>query len=204
MGKLKYNKSKTYLLPLLSELIDIDSKFFHCLRNTYIKDDLNMYEDCIYILHDFSFKNPEFTKYENQLVKNQYFVDLIDISNTQVLYIFRFKEEYLHEYNKFQQGKYSEFGLDAKELILEFYTSIYKNNINAVSFLLKVKQILFKDKKLKQKLERELSTEQHKVSIDDDAELTDPINEEDETIDISKYIKNVSIMKDKEENGKIN
>lgn len=182
MNKIRYNKSKTYLLPLLSELIGFKKEFFKNLENTYIFDDLNKYKDCIFILHDFSFRNPEYTKYENYIIDNEYFVDLIDI-NDKVLYIFKFPEEYLHEYNTFKEGKYSYYKKDAKELILDFYSNIYKFNPNAINFLIKVKQILFKDKKLKEKIENEL-----KVKLSSDAELTDIMNKDNETFNISKYI----------------
>jgi len=182
MSRIRYNKSKTYLLPLLSELVEFDRKFFDNMQNVYIADDLGKYKNCIYILHDFSFRNPEYTLYENQLTKTEYFVDLVDVDNNQVLYIFKFPEEYLHEYNKFIEGKYSHFGTDAKELILEYYTNVFQGNLNAVNFLLKLKQILFKDKKLKKQIETKLST-----TLDEDAELTDLINIEEETYMLSKY-----------------
>lgn len=197
MTKVRYNKSKTYLLPLLSEVVEFDLKYYSYLKNTFIFDKDDIYKDCIFILHDFSFKNPEFTLYEHKLIDNPYFVDLIDISNTEVLYIYKFPEEYLHEYNQFKKGNYSKFGIDAKELILEFWTAIYNNNVNAVSFLVKIKQILFKDKKLKKKIEEELSSKNHKVIISDDAELTDPINEEYETFDIKEYIKDNDVVMNK-------
>lgn len=179
MSSIRYNKSKTYLLPLLSELLELDLRFFHCIDNTYIFDDKDQYKNCIFILHDFSFKNPEFTQYEHRLTSSQYFVDLIDI-DTKVLYIFRFPEEYMIEYNHFINGKYSLFGEDAKNLILSFFTEVYQNNINAVSFLVKVKQILFKDDKLKKKIESDLN-----VVLDEDAELNDPIEPKQETYPLS-------------------
>tara|TARA_R110000822_G_scaffold73853_13_gene177631 strand:+ start:4180 stop:4752 length:573 start_codon:yes stop_codon:yes gene_type:complete len=181
MSKLRYNKSKTYLLPLLSELVEFDKKFFDNLVNVYIYDDLGKYQNCLYILHDFSFRNPEFTAYENRITRNEYFVDSIDINN-QVLYIFKFPAEYMHEYNKFIEGKYSQFGVDAKELILEFYTNIFQGNLNAVNFLLKLKQILFKDIKLKKQIEHKLG-----VTLSDDAELTDVIEQGSETFSLSKH-----------------
>lgn len=176
-----YNKSKTYLLPLLSEFVDFDKKFFDNLINTYVFENSYKYKDCIMILHDFSFRNPEYTRYEHQLTNNELFVDLIDVGN-KVLYIFKFPEIYMHEYNKFIQGKYSEFGSDAKELILEFYTDIYKHNVNAVPFLVKVKQILFKDDKLRRKMERDL-----KVILPPEAELGQAFDEVSETFQTLKY-----------------
>ena len=177
MSKIRYNKSKTYLLPLLAQVIDMDIKFFNHLRNTYIGDVNGLYKDCLIVLHDFSFKNPEFTKYENRITSNPYFVDLVDINN-QVLYIFKFPEEYLTEYKLFQQGKYSLYGDDAKEVILNFYGDIYTGNLNAVKFLLTLKQVLYRDNKLKQELEKKLG-----VSLPAQAELSDIADMEAETFD---------------------
>jgi hypothetical protein len=186
---IRYNKSKTYLLPLMSELINLDPKFFYYLENTYISDDLNKYENCILILHNFSFKNPEFTAYEHALINNNYFVELIDI-NDKVLYVFKFPEEYMNEYNLFKIGKYSQFGKDVKTLILNFYTSIYQNNMDAVGFLVKIKQILFKEDKLKKEIEEKLH-----VKLDDDAELTDRMIKDDETFKLSEIINNKENVK---------
>lgn len=183
-----YNKSKTYLLPLLSELIEFDPKFMGGVENTYMLDDEGKYPEHIFILHDFSFKNPEFTAYENKLVNNELFVDLVDIGN-KVLYIFKVPEEYLHEYNCLKEGRYSAYGADAKELILKFWSSVYKGKVAAIPVLLKIKQILFKDTKLKIQLEKELSGPRSPVTIDDDAELGQLVDMQDETFELSKHIK---------------
>jgi hypothetical protein len=50
------------------------------------------------------------------------------------LYIFKIAEEYLHEYNKFKQSKFSEFKSDAKSRIYNYYESVYgKNNPNPIT-----------------------------------------------------------------------
>lgn len=199
MSKIRYNKSKTYLLPLLSEFVDIRKQYFYNLENTFISDDINMHENCIYLQHNFSFKNPKLTLYENQLTENDFFVDLIDdTDNNKVIYVFKFPEEYMHEYNKFKEGKYSEFTRDAKEIILNFYGDIYSNNERAVGFLLKTKQILFKNKILREKYERELN-----VKIDSTAELSDPMNEEDETINLSELVNSQVMNNEERENGEV-
>jgi len=63
MSNIRYNKSKTYLLPLLAEVVEI--KFFSSLVDTYIMDPNEKYENCMFLLYNFSFKNPEFTAYEH-------------------------------------------------------------------------------------------------------------------------------------------
>lgn len=182
------NKSKTYLLPLMSEVINLDLRFFKYLKNTYLFDCNNEYENCIFIYHEFNFRNPEFTAYEHKLIKNEYFINLVDVED-KVIYIFKFPEEYLYEYNCYINGKYSEFGVDAKELILAFWTRVYKNNPNAIPFLIKVKQILFKDEKLKKIIEQDLG-----VILNISSELGECMNKKYETIELkNKEIKEHNI-----------
>lgn len=184
---MKYNKSKTYLLPLLSEVVDFEPKFMKNLLNSYMfYDESDEYKDCLCIIHDFSFKNPEFTSYEHKLTNTKYFVKHIDIGN-KVLYIFKFPEEYLDEYYLLQMGRYSEFKEDAKELILRFWNTIYKNNPNAISTLIYIKQVLYKETKLKQKLETDLN-----VKIDESQELGELIEIESETFKIEEFESNTT------------
>ena len=181
MSGIKYNKSKTYLLPLLSELVYIDKQFLPFLENTYMLDDINKYNNCLYLWHRFDFKNPEFTKYEDKLTNNELFVDLHDFDD-RCLYVFKFPEEYLKEYDLLLNSKYSEFGEDAKELIIEFWLKIYSNNPKIVTFINRVKQILYKEKELKKEIEKNL-----KVKLDNKSELGEYVNIEDETFSFKKY-----------------
>ena len=174
--KLRFNKSKTYLLPLLSEVLDLNIKFLPYLINTYLFDENNEYENCIFILHEFNFKNPEFTKYEHKLINNELFVKHIDIDD-KVVYIFKFPEEYLNEYNCLLNSQYSKFGDDAKQLILRFWGEVYSDNSAGVNFLLKIKQILYKEIKLKERLQKELG-----VTIDSNQELGDYVNPHNEVL----------------------
>ena len=174
--KIFYNKSKTYLLPLLSEVLDLNIKFLPCLINTYLFDENNEYDNCIFLLHEFDFKNPEFTKYEHTLTNNNLFVKHIDVDN-KVIYIFKFPKEYLKEYNCLLNSKYSEFGEDAKQLILRFWGEVYSGSSIGVNFLLKIKQILYKDQKLKERLQKELG-----VVLNNDQELGDYVNPHNEVL----------------------
>jgi flavodoxin len=121
---------------------------------------------------------------------------MYDIGN-QVLYIFKFPEEYLHEYNCLKNSKYSEFKDDAKELILEFWTVMYGENPNSLPFLTKVKDILFKTTKYRQKLEQSLSSRTQKIVISSEAELGDIIDIENETFDF-KVLENIKTKLNKD------
>lgn len=183
MNKILYNKSKTYLLPLLSEVLDLNIKFLPYLINTYMFEEDSELKDCIFILHDFNFKNPEFTHYEHKLTNNPLFVKHLDIDN-KVVYVFKFPEEYLPEYNNLMLSKYSEFGEDAKKLILRFWGEVYSGNSLGVNFLIKVKQILYKDSKLRERIEKNLG-----VKLDEDQELGDYVDLKNETFKIEEFVK---------------
>ncbi len=186
---MKYNKSKTYLLPLLSEVVFFDRKFLPYLENTYMFDDTGKYENCFFILHEFNFKDKDFTAYEHKMIDNELFVELVDIGE-KVLYIFKFPEIYLKEYNYLKESKYSKFDNYSKEVILNFWTHVYENNFKAYPFLKKVKQILYKDKYLKLEMEQKLSSPDHIVKLDDNAELGEFVDIENETFKLSKIKQN--------------
>jgi len=182
MSKIKYNASKTYLLPLLSELVNIDDKFINYLENTYMFDENNEFFECFFLLFQFSFKNPEFTAYEHKLIENDLFVKIIDIENEdKVIYVFKFPEDYLAEYYCLQNSQYSKFGEDAKKLILKFWTIAYGKVYGGINVILTIKQKLYKDKILKEKLEKIIN-----VKINDDAELGEHVYKHDETFKIAE------------------
>jgi len=172
---IKYNKSKTYLLPLLNEIIGFEIKFMKHLINTYMFVEPSEDKLCLAILHDFTYQHPDFTKYEHTLTNNDLFVRSYDVDN-QVLYVFKFPDEYLPEYNALYHGRYSEFGKDAKELVLSFWSEVYTNNRSALDKILNVKQILYRDEKLRLRLQDEL-----KVEIPEGQELGSKIDIENET-----------------------
>lgn len=176
-----YNKSKTYLLPLVAQLYGFKEKHLKLIKNTYLFDQDDQFEKCFFIEQEFDLSNPEITHYEHELTNNSYFLKHYDYSNY-VIYVFKFPEEYLKEYDLFIEGKYSKFQKDAKDLIIDFWTSLYGGFKDGINFVLKVKQILYKSKELKDVLEQEL-----KVKLDDDAELSSLINKSEETINLNLF-----------------
>jgi len=177
----KSNKSRTYLLPLIAPIIGIEEKFYDLIENTFMFDNNNEYKDCFFIVQNFSFKNPEFTAYEHRITNNDLFVKAIDIKD-KVIYIYKFPKEYTHEYYEFTESRYSTFLEDAKKQILKFWTVIKGKQISGASFILKIKQILYKDKKLREEIEKNLG-----VKIADEAELGNHVDLNMETINLEKY-----------------
>lgn len=175
-----YNKSKTYLLPLLAEFISLDISFMKYLKNTYMfYEDENEFYLCL--LYNFNFKDPNFTKHENQLINNELFYKLIDVDN-QVLYIFKFPEKYKQDFRYFKDSKYSKLSEDSKKLILKFWNKVYSGNSAVVPFLIKVKQILYRDERLKLKIEKDLN-----IKLSENQELGDFIDIKKETFNMYEY-----------------
>ena len=153
---MKYNKSRAYLLPLISEFVEIEIVFMSYLKNTYLFGIDNNNNGCIGLLYDFSAKYPKFNTYEHKLIANELYVKSYPVGN-QIMYVFNFPEEYLPEYNSLYQGKYSEFGIDAKEMILKFWAMRGHSKKEMLDFLIEIKQVLYKDEKLRLKLEKDLN-----------------------------------------------
>ena len=186
MKKIRYNKSKTYLLPLLSEYVILEPLYFKNI-NTYIFDDKTLYNNSIFVFFEYKKgKNAKIEKYEQELVQSMLFQDIIYSDNYSTCFVFNFPKKFIGEYYLFLQGKYSEYSNYAKTLIVEFYTELYNGNLNAIDFLMTVKQVLFKDEKLKQKIEKDLG-----VVLDSNAELTSIMNMRDETLTIKKEEENI-------------
>ena len=179
--EIKINKSKTYLLPLISEVVPLPYKIINkSLLNTYVQDSKGKHKDCIYLYFKYDIVNPDFTKYEHELFNNEYFVESYDI-NDKVLYVFKFPEEYMNEYNYYKQGIYSKYGMDAKLMILKYLAKLLGSNVHSIPTLKKIKQILNKDNVLRGEMEKELKTR-----IKDSQELGEAFNSKRETFNLNE------------------
>lgn len=177
--KLSPNKSKTYLLPLLSDSYYLPESIMKNFINCYIYDEDNLHDNCIYLLFNYDIKNPAFTKFEYELSQTPGFEKHYDLDNNQILFVLRFPREFLAEYYHFINGKYSLYQKEAVDMIVK-YLIYNKANIN---FINKIKQIFNKDPKLKLQLEAEIG-----MKLDSNAELGGIADIEKETINIKKYI----------------
>lgn len=165
------NKSSTYLLPLLNKTIGIE--FDYLLINTFIKyhKSIGEYENTIGLL--FEIEDTEaFKEYMSYLESHPSLVRHLTIYYTRELFIFKFPEEYLFEYNLFKEGKYSKFTQEAKSIIISYSAKAYKYP----PILEDLTGVLWKHKTRREKLERELG-----ITLPKDCELASKINYESET-----------------------
>lgn len=173
---MRKNFSYTYLLPLLSEQVNLEKKILSKIENTYLITNKNDKLGYFYLLCKFDYSDSEFTDLESKLTYNDLFVDSFEVKG-KILYQFKFPKEYLFEQKKFVKGRYSEFKLDGKKLILRFWTETYGHIPSFVSnSLLKIKQVLFKDEKLREKMNLTMG-----VDIEKGSELASIIDKEEET-----------------------
>lgn len=176
----KRTKSKTYLLPLVAQVLPLRQAFIPYIINTFLYregfDKEGMY---LHIQQRFNFKNPDFTRYEHELTSSEYFVESVDHGDD-VIYTFLFPEEYEHEYRSFINGKYSEFKDDAKEVIIDFLNTLYRYNHKAFNFLIKVRRVLHKDERLRKQWKSK------GVDIPEGSELESIISIEEETFNFQK------------------
>jgi len=185
--KKKVNRSCTYLMPLVFNYFKISSAYRSVISNTYVEDSIGKYENCFFIRYNIKEQRDTeaLVKLESVLTSVEEFIDIFNIEGD-LVYVMRMPNMYIDEYNFYKQGKYSLFSKESKEIIIKFWEKYYSNNLNAKDFLIKVQQVLFKKKALREKLERELSGFLSKIKIDSNAELGEMYDSDFETIHISK------------------
>lgn len=173
------NRSKTYLLPLILEFYNLPDSVHYNFLNCFIFDTQNKHTDCIYLLYKYDIKNPVFTKFEYDLSKTDGYVTSYDLKNNLILFVLNFPEEYIYEYECYKEGLYSQYNNDAKRIILDYY----KNRNISKDVYNKIDQVLYKRKELKLKIEKMLG-----VSLSEESELGDILDNESETININENI----------------
>lgn len=162
----RVNKSKSYVLPLLSNFIEI--KNISNIVNSYLflegKDDK-------YIIVKYRL-NDETLEYVES-IKSHCLINNI-IENGGYLYIvFNVPNEILKDYEKFVDGKYSE--IESKNTIITFLSDNYPSRFfNTIE---RIRQVLYKDKALKYELEYNLD-----ITLPEGIELSSKPDLIDETL----------------------
>lgn len=170
--KVKTNKSKSYILPLISDYVGI--KFLESIINTYIFTSTDSSLKCIHILYDISIKSsPHYQEYVSDLSVNLLLKDLRIIPQGVVVSLF-LPEEHYDDYNYFLLGKYSEFQDTSKRKILYFLHSNYPGLYDTIK---KVEAILYRKDELKKYWENFLG-----ITLPRDVELSSIIDIEEETL----------------------
>ena len=175
MKKEGFNKSFIFLLPILVQYLPYSHDYYDSLVDSYIYDSERKYKQCLTIEHKFDIIKPEFKKYEDDLMSNILFIDLIDRGNNS-LYVFKFPENYLKDYNLFELGKYSQMSKEAQSFVMSFWSTLPSKHKWKENFLIKLNRIFNKDPKLRVYWEDLIG-----MKLPEDSELASTIYEEHET-----------------------
>lgn len=170
-----FTKTATYLLPMVNKYINIKQSY---VLNVYLGDELhNRYNDLRHLYIHFKFDpTEEGIKYEDYLINNPYIVGHYDVDNDTFMVIFKIPQEEHELIELYLNGKYSAFSDEYKLDIVSFYN--LKNSS-------KVFQVIYKDYRLRERLENELG-----VSIPMDCELSDlPVIEKELFKHSNSYIR---------------
>jgi len=152
------NKSYSYLLPLFNEKCKLNHEYFIMLKNIYTRynDNLEYFVLC-YEYGD----HEKFLEYLNELRNNNLFEEEYKIDDLLYL-VFKFPKEYLSEYYYYKNGQFSKFSDRAKLIILEYVFTYHKNSSGN-----NIREILYKEKSLKERLESQLN-----LNLSKDVELS--------------------------------
>lgn len=168
--KIINNKSRTYLLPLISK--DIKLEYDYLLINTYIKFNKNV--DIEYpfgLLYEVE-PSPIWAEYNEYLMSIESYYRGFTIGEDKKLFVFRFPDRYTNEYLLFKEGKYSKFDVEAKSLIISYSAEAYKYP----PLIEDLTGVLWKHKSRRMKLEKALD-----MKLPDDCELASKIEYDNET-----------------------
>lgn len=176
---LSLNRSKTYLYPLLLEFFNLPDNIAHNFINCFVLDVKMLHTGCIYLLYNYDVKNREFIKFEYELSRTDGYIKHYDLKNNNILFVLKFPEEYMYEYNCYIDSEYSKYKTDAKNIILRYY----KNKVSSVIYN-RLNGILNKSPELKIELEKRLG-----VSLSNESELGEIVDVIAETIDIEDNLR---------------
>lgn len=176
---IKPNKTLNFLFPLTGY---VRTDFDPYLVNAYIGDrglfDWDWSSPDIFILTKYD-KSKEFMKMEKAIETNKYFLTSYDLFNgTYIMFVFRISPSFKSDFDKFLEGKYSEFSDPAKIRLMRD-----RSPKSAMPL------ILDKDKSLKLHWETKIG-----VELDDNAEVWPIYNEDDEYFNRDEFKKLMNIV----------
>lgn len=152
------NKSKSYILPLFNNYVDI--KYIGLVYNTYL---FMEGEENNYLIIQYNNENlDDFQQYIDKLSEYD-LVSKIDRSDEYIYVFLEVPEELQNDYDSFVSGRFS--NISRKNDIINFLTK----NYGAVHFKIinRIKQVLYKDRALKEEIEYDLD-----ITLPESSELS--------------------------------
>lgn len=173
---MKKNYSYTYIMPILSETINIDEKLLSFFINSYMFTNNSIELGKIFIKCKFNYSSPQFSVWESILTDNELYIDSKSVED-EIIYEFKMPLEYIEDQKLFIQGRYSEISKTTQNLIIRYWLELYGNRKDFVMTIVKkIKGVFNKADWLRLEMENDLN-----ISISKNKELGNLINIENET-----------------------
>ena len=149
---MKQNRSYTYLLPLLFSGASIPPRYKAILKNMYIFNGVGKSTRGILYLETVSKDDVNIPPFVEALKATDTLIQTRE-SIDSIIYKVKLSDDFVNEYDAYLTGKYSHFCEEAKEIILSFWTDYLSDSYASRNFVVKVKQILYKDAALRKQLD---------------------------------------------------
>jgi len=115
------NISTIFLLPAI-EIPELIKEYFldNGFINTFVTSKRIKYPfEVMFLLFNPKRFNEEYNRFERMLIYNPNYLEVYDLGNKHVLYVFKIPEKFKSDYYTFLNGKYSKFSEEYKRLFPE-------------------------------------------------------------------------------------
>lgn len=164
---MQINKSKSYILPLFSEYIELG--FIRDVYNTYLF--LEGKENKYFVIQYKKLDTEEFKNYLEVLNQNELVEEIVE--NDYINVILRIPDSLREEYDYFVSGNFSKIA--KKKHIIQFLQKNYGSS--QFPIIERIKQVLYKDRALKEELEYSLD-----ITLPEECELSSIPSKQSETL----------------------
>jgi len=133
-----FQKSKVFLYPLL----DLGRGIKYVPKETYcIWEDVYSTEDMMFLCVYKSKLSLDFKKFANKhLIAHPLFRDHISLEDNRQLFVFNF-DKYKHDYNCFLKGRYSQYTINGKISVLEFFEKAQEEQVQYIQGFLEPDEV---------------------------------------------------------------
>ena len=133
-----FQKSKVFLYPLL----DLGRGIKYVPKETYCAwEDVYSTDDMMFLCVYKCKLTLDFKKFANRhLIAHPLFRDHISLATNRQLFVFNF-DKYSHDYKNFLKGKYSQYSINGKISILEFFETAEEEQVQYIQGFLQPDEV---------------------------------------------------------------
>lgn len=175
------NYSHTYVMPIMSQWINLSEKYQKNIINTYLFSNREMSIGKFYIECNFNYKNVNFSEDEKTFTDNEVYYKSYSVENN-VLYEYNIPKEYHKDILHFVNGEYSKLSKDYKMQVKKYWIELYGNTPNFITTTIRSFEDIFnKTDSYRLRMEKDLN-----IKIKPGSELGSKIDIEEETFEFKE------------------